>query len=445
MLDDISLYEETSSEYIPQSELSAGQILSLIQRMMMECNPFYAGYATRIAYLAYLMAKNAPSQMGLSVQDAVVLSLFRNCGDFHFEIENYHDYDELTEEQIKARYIYSYAWVKNLTPLGKLAQAYLYFNTKYNPDIAAKIRPMEYGSIIFVAERIVKMLLTNNYSYNDSDFNKFGFPNFNQTYIRIFKNLDEDGSITKILTPEILEDGTVVRPWMNELEKIFNQFVFTKDQTNTYFKTLIVMLDFKSTVTVWHTIHTAAYACSLGQLMDCSEDETNKLFTAAVLHDVGKIAVPQNILEYPGKLNKWEYRIIQMHARKSYEIINGIVSDGLAHIAYNHHERINGKGYPKGLSGNQLSKEDRIIQISDILSALADRRSYKNEMKQTELISIMKNLAQDGEIDSKITEMAELNFDRIQYERDVYSNYISLPLGLVTMDFEEEMEVNEEL
>ena len=126
------------------------------------------------------------------------------------------------------------------------------------------------------------------------------------------------------------------------------------------------MLDFKSTVTVWHTIHTASYAVSIGKYAGCSENELNEIFTASVLHDLGKMAIPQNILEYPGKLRNWEYGLMKNHVKKTEELIADIIPRRIANMAIHHHEKLNGTGYPRNLSGLELTKEDQIVEIADI-------------------------------------------------------------------------------
>jgi response regulator RpfG family c-di-GMP phosphodiesterase len=101
---------------------------------------------------------------------------------------------------------------------------------------------------------------------------------------------------------------------------------------------------------------------------------------AAPLHDVGKIGIPESILHKPGKLDAEEWAIMQTHAEKGYNLLvgsNRIIAKMGARIAYTHHERWDGQGYPRGLSQEDIPIEGRLMAIVDVIDALLSKRSYK--------------------------------------------------------------------
>lgn len=298
---------------------------------------------------------------------------------------------------------------------------------------------MEYASIIFTAEHILNLLESTNYAYTEVDFEKYGLSKFNPRYVEIFKIIDANREVSRNLRLVEKSDHTVVLPCIQEIEKLYSTLKFTKSETDMLFKLMIMMLDFKSSVTVWHTIHTASYAVSIGKYAGCSENELNEIFTASVLHDLGKIAIPQNILEYPGKLRNWEYGLMKNHVKKTEELIADIIPRRIANMAIHHHEKLNGTGYPRNLSGLELTKEDQIVEIADILSALVDRRSYKEEFDNEKIVSIFKEMTDKGELDEALTLYVSDCFERLQERRDFYSKLLILPLGTVEIQFQEEM------
>lgn len=434
---------EGHHEFIPHAQLTCGQILSLIQRMFIECNSFYASYTVRIAYLCYLFASNLPSQKKIDVQKAVLLGLFRNVGDYHFAVEKVMDYDDLTEQDIRERYVYSYAWVKNMTPISELAQAYLFYDTDYNPEIAEKNIMLEYGSIVFAAERIVKLLRSGGSVDNPEDLYRYRITRLNPEYVDLFKRLDEKWQVSTNLSYSVDKDGKEqMPPCAKYMEDVYQSFSFSREDTDKFFKTLVSVIDFKSSFTVWHTIHTAGYACSLGKFYGCTEDIINYLFTAGVLHDIGKIAVPQGILESSGKLRKWEFRVIQTHVTKTEQMVKDLVNPIIAKMAYRHHEKLNGQGYPHGLTDKDLTVPERIVQVADVLSALVDKRSYKDEMSEDQLLEIFKEMVDKGELDPSIVSLVENGFGVLQAHRDNYSNLLILPLGNVEIDFWDELSLS---
>ena len=112
--------------------------------------------------------------------------------------------------------------------------------------------------------------------------------------------------------------------------------------------------------------------------MGLAEERRRWLKRAALLHDIGKLGVSNSILDKPGKLDPDEWAAMQMHAAYSETILSRIAGfAGLAEIAAAHHERLDGKGYPRGLKGDQIALETRIITASDIFDALTADRPYR--------------------------------------------------------------------
>lgn len=119
-------------------------------------------------------------------------------------------------------------------------------------------------------------------------------------------------------------------------------------------------------------------AVAIAREMGLAEERIAYIQTAARLHDVGKIYVPSDILSKPGKLSKIEFEIIKTHAQGSYDILKSINFPGpVAQIALQHHERLNGSGYPHGISGQDIILEARILAVADVTEAMMSYRPYR--------------------------------------------------------------------
>lgn len=147
-----------------------------------------------------------------------------------------------------------------------------------------------------------------------------------------------------------------------------------------------------------------------------SEEELQVLYTSAILHDIGKISIPEKILETPKKLTDEEFLIMKTHVQYSKEIIQDYVSSEVVEAVYRHHEKLNGKGYPQGLSSKDLTPVQKIITVADILSALLDSRSYKHGYSKEQTFKILTEMTYEGEIDPWITEFVITDFDEILQE-----------------------------
>ncbi len=127
-----------------------------------------------------------------------------------------------------------------------------------------------------------------------------------------------------------------------------------------------------------HQIRVAKLAMMIAGEMNFSPDQVEGIKMAAEIHDIGKISVPAEILSKPSKLSDIEYQLIKIHPEAGYNIIKDIEFPWpIATIIVQHHERINGSGYPKGLKGEEILPEARILAVADVVEAIASHRPYR--------------------------------------------------------------------
>lgn len=130
--------------------------------------------------------------------------------------------------------------------------------------------------------------------------------------------------------------------------------------------------------TAGHQKRVAQLATAIAKEMGFSEEEVRGVNVAAILHDIGKICVPAEILSKPAPLNDLEYAMIKSHCQAGYDILQGIhFSWPVAEIVMQHHERIDGSGYPMGLSGEDILLESRILGVADVVESVASHRPYR--------------------------------------------------------------------
>ena len=150
------------------------------------------------------------------------------------------------------------------------------------------------------------------------------------------------------------------------------------------------VVDAKSTFTYRHSLGVTNAAVSIAQALGLNEERTRLVNRAALLHDIGKLRVPNSILDKPGKLDAEEWRVVQEHPRLTREILSRIGPFGeLATIAGAHHEKLDGSGYPDRLSAEQLPLEARIIAVADVYGALTEDRPYRPGLGLEQVVEIM--------------------------------------------------------
>ena len=156
------------------------------------------------------------------------------------------------------------------------------------------------------------------------------------------------------------------------------------DRLNTnIIRALAYTIDAKDRYTSGHSQRVADYSLAIAKRMGKSQEEQKNIYYAALLHDVGKIRVSEEIINKPGKLTEEEFNQIRLHPVSGYHILKDIHEDvGIAYGAKYHHERYNGKGYPNGLEGDNIPEIARIIGVADAYDAMASNRSYRNALPQ---------------------------------------------------------------
>ncbi|HHC25423.1 MAG TPA: HD-GYP domain-containing protein [Desulfobacterales bacterium] len=144
---------------------------------------------------------------------------------------------------------------------------------------------------------------------------------------------------------------------------------------------VITILDARDPYTQEHSFRVAEYSELISENMGSDTDTHQRVHIAAHLHDIGKVGVSDYILNKPGKLAKEEMKEMQSHSRIGYNILKRIpMFQEISRIVLHHHERFDGGGYPKGLSGEAIPFESRIIAVADAFDAMTSDRPYRKGM-----------------------------------------------------------------
>lgn len=143
-------------------------------------------------------------------------------------------------------------------------------------------------------------------------------------------------------------------------------------------KTLSKIVETRDPYTSGHEDQVAKIACKIAREMKLSDEQVSSIYISATLHDIGKISVPSEILTKPSVLSNLEREIIKTHCKVANDILMNIEFPyPVAEIIYQHHERLDGSGYPRGLKGDSIALEARIIGVADVIDAMASYRPYR--------------------------------------------------------------------
>ncbi len=193
--------------------------------------------------------------------------------------------------------------------------------------------------------------------------------------------LDLNGDIKEYIS--VRHDITDIYNLKQEIVETQKEVVFTMGAIG----------ETRSKETGKHVKRVAEYSRVFGKYCNLSEEEIELLVDASPMHDIGKIAIPDNILHKTGKLNDEEFQIMRTHAEIGYTMLNHSSRPLLktaAIIALEHHERWDGNGYPNYLKGEEIAIEGRITAIADVFDALGSQRCYKKSWKDEDIFEYLK-------------------------------------------------------
>ena len=162
---------------------------------------------------------------------------------------------------------------------------------------------------------------------------------------------------------------------------------YNKEKLANYQQVLYSLLDLvekRDSYTAGHTQRVARYAVMIAEAMKLPKEKIDLLYETAIMHDIGKVVTPDAVLLKPGKLSPNEYKVIQGHLSSGYDILNSIKAfKPHAEIMRDHHERYDGKGYPRGLKGSDISILSHILIIADDLqSYLSSSKKFASGLKR---------------------------------------------------------------
>ena len=209
---------------------------------------------------------------------------------------------------------------------------------------------------------------------------------------------------------QAFSEGHFMSLWETNLETcLWSKVPRTKqdlsfEQIKSLAKFFARIVDYKSPFTSTHSIGVADDAEKLSRFMGFDEETAQKMYLAGALHDIGKVAIGNEILEKPGRLTEEEFAVMKHHAAYTYYILNEIDDfDEIRDWAAFHHERLDGSGYPFGKTAKELNTQERIMACVDIYQALTESRPYKKGMPHKKACEILKDMAGKGWLDTEIT------------------------------------------
>lgn len=394
--------------------VNLGNLLLSLSEMIDGANPNLSQHQIRTAFIALNIAHEADLEISL-IEDIFAASILHDIGAISIEEKlAVHKFEVNNTELHCIRGELLLKEVPSLKRIAKMVRNHHKEWKNWEEDIN---NPLVISSqIICLADNIERLIDKNEYILNQDKkilqkITLLKGLTFNEKILEYFFKIAKKESfwldlMSSRLYSLLLHNGPYKNKTigLNELSSIGNLFRH--------------MIDFKSHFTATHTAGVSACSEMMAKLFGLTELEINMIKIAGNFHDLGKLMIPNSILEKPGKLSQEEFNIIKSHTYYTYQVLNSI--NGLGRIiewAAYHHEQLNGNGYPFRLDYNELDIGCRIMAVSDIFVALSEDRPYRNSMDKEKIAKVLKEMAEDNCIDIKIVDLLLENYE-------VINNYV---------------------
>lgn len=371
-------------------------------------------HSKRVAYIASQLAH----QLGWdeqTVQYAFELGLLHDCGVSteqmhsnlvnHFDWENAHIHCEI-----------GYQLLKNFDPLNSFAVPILYHHTPWpklrEEDIGDHTRKL--ANLIFLADRI-DVMAAGHYK-SDILLARQEIIHAIQGYSGSYFKPELVEAFLAVERSEAfwiaLEDHHVTRfTW--DMGHFQSKQLLSIQQLKQLSLIMSHIVDQKSPFTAQHSNRVGCLARYLACEYGLNTNTCEKIEIAGFLHDIGKLRMPDDILEKPGPLSDIERSIMNQHSYETYEILRHIQGlEDIAKWAAYHHEGINGTGYPFHPVATELSIESRIIAVADIFQALVQDRPYRKGMDLGQVIELLDTFVDKGKLDEEVVGLAKQQQDK---------------------------------
>jgi putative nucleotidyltransferase with HDIG domain len=197
------------------------------------------------------------------------------------------------------------------------------------------------------------------------------------------------------------------------MRKFGNITLLTLSQLKQLSLIMAYIVDQKSPFTAQHSVRVADVARYIAETFGLSNEQCDKIEIAGLLHDLGKLNMPDNILEKPGPLSKLERSIMSQHSYETYEILRSIEGLGeIARWAAFHHEGLNGVGYPFHPTKQDLCIESRIVAVADVFQALVQDRPYREGMTLNNVLRILDEFVCSEKLDPRLVDLVNQHVEK---------------------------------
>lgn len=321
-----------------------------------------------------------------------------------------------------AHSVYGYLFMKYLSPMSEKAKILLWHHVDYIQIRDLNYEYKEEAAMLNLAEKIDIYKEALGDKFDMSAFHRYTDTRYSREALVLFGQANREHNIfQKIETGE----------YKKELDELMDYIMFTNEEKKRYMEMQMYALGLRASIKVLDSVTSICVCEDLAKRLNLSKKETENLYYGALIHDIGMLAVPDEILLAARKLTKDEIKTIREHVSTSEKILKDRLDQEVLDIVLTHHERLDGSGYPKGIREANMNLSQKILQVADTVTGLTNKRHYKEAADKEEVKNILRQEADAGHLSKQVVDILVENYEDIkakvnQKEEDILRLYKKL-------------------
>lgn len=383
-------------------------------------NPQIVEHGFRTAYIMYRMLQCKGGYEPFELADITIYTSLHDLGAYVTEKQ-----ETLLTYDVKdymPHCVSSFLMCKHLSPHAEMAPVLLHHHVDYKRLAKLKEWERELSALLNIAERME--------IYHSSLGERFDCRMFDRLKNR---HLWAEGmdylyqAEQKYQIFRRLDNGNFRR----DMDELLDYMIFSNEEQDKYLESLLYFLGICSDYAVVDAVTCICVSRALADRLLLSMEEKQILYYAALLHDVGMLAIPRNILEAPRKLTTEERSLLETHVSRAEEVLKNRLAREVVEVILAHHERCDGSGYPRRLKANQMSRLQCLLQVANKFTDLINQRSYRPLKNKDEVTRILREDQRRGRLHKQLVETLLEDYDDIyaqtrREEAQVMSTYQKL-------------------
>lgn len=389
--------DKVAIEYITSKNM--WELLYETVRLM---NKTMAHHGKRVSYIMSKMLETKGTYEKYEIADFMVLAMLHDIGAI--KTDNYQNQLSYEAKNTVPHSIYTYLFLKYLSPLEEQSKMVLYHHVDYQKTKDINYKYKDEMEMLKVAEIIDIWLRAFGSKFDLGMLGKYRGTKYQPEACDLFMEADKKFNIIKNIR---------TREFNIHVDKSMDYLLLSDDEKDKYLKILMYGSGLKSEAMIYEIVSTMYICRELGRKIGMSELDKQEVYYAAMLHDLGMLAMPRELIDAPRTLNEAEKNHIKTHVSIMEKTLEGKLSKSIVEVAAAHHERNDGSGYPRGLRGALINDKMALLQIAESVTNMSQKKPYREAFTRDQIIEHLNDGILGSKYDGIIADTLVRNFDEI--------------------------------